>query len=352
MLNLITDRTASDVANRTEKGHYNANDLNRVTAAMEYLDAELRKVGYESGYSRLKIPRPDIPGESRLPEGYIELEYIESTGTQYIDTGFMPDSETSIDIDISILGYTKAGSGVFGSRDASGGPSFVLWVMSNNQFRSDYGDSGKTKFIAMETIGNFRIKQSQNSIEVNETTLTFDKSDFYVSYSALLFAANSSGKVANGYVIGKVRSFKIYSGEVLKRNYIPCKNSSGDVGMYDVEGNKFYGNAGTGKFTAGPEATPPSIPNPLDPYTWYPSDIPTRKQMQQYLDNVKKIRSTLLMLESTPVAPESVRFLDYEKANNIEKILIDVETAITNMLRSIDLGWALGISHIGLYGGV
>lgn len=91
---------------------------------------------------------------------------------------------------------------------------------------------------------------------------------------------------------------------------------------------------------------------PVNESEWIESDEPTRAQMEQYLENVRKIRSAFFVFSFTPEVPESVRMLDYIKANNIEKILIDVDTVIENMLRNIDLGWALGIAHIGIYGGV
>ena len=46
-LHLITDRTKADVINGTEKGSYNASDLNRVGAAMNYVADRLREVGYD-----------------------------------------------------------------------------------------------------------------------------------------------------------------------------------------------------------------------------------------------------------------------------------------------------------------
>ena len=46
VLNLITDRTASDVAAKTDKGSYNASDLNRVGAAVEYVGNRLLSCGY------------------------------------------------------------------------------------------------------------------------------------------------------------------------------------------------------------------------------------------------------------------------------------------------------------------
>lgn len=46
LLTLITDRTRADVANQTDKGFYNASDLNRVGAAVEYIAGRFAALGY------------------------------------------------------------------------------------------------------------------------------------------------------------------------------------------------------------------------------------------------------------------------------------------------------------------
>lgn len=53
-LNLITDRTTADIG-VTDKGSYNATDLNRVAEACEYLNGIFNDLGYSvDGYSPLK----------------------------------------------------------------------------------------------------------------------------------------------------------------------------------------------------------------------------------------------------------------------------------------------------------
>lgn len=47
LLSLITDRTRADVANETDKGFYNASDLNRVGAAVEYIAGRFTALGYD-----------------------------------------------------------------------------------------------------------------------------------------------------------------------------------------------------------------------------------------------------------------------------------------------------------------
>lgn len=64
---LITDRTKADVANGTEKGFYNATDLNRVGSAMAYLRDKFN----DNGYSVEIDPKTDwkvsdVPTESTM----------------------------------------------------------------------------------------------------------------------------------------------------------------------------------------------------------------------------------------------------------------------------------------------
>ena len=46
---------------------------------------------------------------SKLPSGYTELEYIESSGKQWINTGFNPKSTTRVKVSAKFLGGAKIG---------------------------------------------------------------------------------------------------------------------------------------------------------------------------------------------------------------------------------------------------
>ena len=45
---------------------------------------------------------------------------------------------------------------------------------------------------------------------------------------------------------------RIFENDVLIRDFIPCQTTDGDIGLWDDVNSVFYGNAGTGTFTAGP----------------------------------------------------------------------------------------------------
>lgn len=68
---------------------------------------------------------------------------------------------------------------------------------------------------------------------------------------------------------------------------------------------------------------------------WTVEDIPTASKMAQYLTNVTAVRDAITALDSTPPVPESMARLTYIGANNIERILLDVE----DVLGRLRLSW-------------
>lgn len=67
---------------------------------------------------------------------------------------------------------------------------------------------------------------------------------------------------------------------------------------------------------------------------WLASDAPTASQLETYRQNIVTLRSQIAVMASTPEAPASMAGLNYVKANNIEQILLDLDTLITNITKS------------------
>ena len=65
---------------------------------------------------------------------------------------------------------------------------------------------------------------------------------------------------------------------------------------------------------------------------WTVASVPTAEDLTYYLKCVSNIRNAMTQFATTPPAPTDTGALDYNEANNIEKILIDIETLINNML--------------------
>lgn len=65
---------------------------------------------------------------------------------------------------------------------------------------------------------------------------------------------------------------------------------------------------------------------------WRSDEIPTIPEMSAYLGYVSMIREALAQFPTTPNAPTDPNSLDYNVANNIEQILVDVDELITRMM--------------------
>ena len=64
---------------------------------------------------------------------------------------------------------------------------------------------------------------------------------------------------------------------------------------------------------------------------WTGSDIPTAEQLAAYLRDVAALRGAIAVMDSTPPTPDSASELTWREANDIERILLDVDELLTRM---------------------
>lgn len=187
-----------------------------------------------------------------LPSDYIQLEYIQSSGSQYINTGFKPNQDTkiSITVDFPLSGT----SWLYGGRTSAGSNSLGFLCESGSRYRFDYASSVNT--LTVKPTGKFTIDSDKNKCYINgELVLTATYTTFTSPVNMYIFNNNNNGSLSGGSS-AKLYNCSIYDNGVLIRNFIPCKNESGTVGLYDSVNNQFYQNAGSGTFIAGPEIPP------------------------------------------------------------------------------------------------
>lgn len=192
---------------------------------------------------------------ARLPDGYTELTYIQSSGTQYIDTGFKPNQDTRVVGDMQFMNNTSGNpASLFGYRQSTSAQRYEFFQY-NSLLYSPYNTSAGST-ISMTT-NKISIDKNKGTTTVNGSTLSnIAYANFQCAGNLYLFALNNNGSVANVNGNKRIYSCQIYDNGTLKRNFVPCKNPSGVVGMYDIVNNVFYQNSGTGTFTAGDEWQP------------------------------------------------------------------------------------------------
>lgn len=191
---------------------------------------------------------------ARLPSGYTELEYIESTGTQHIDTGFTPNQNSRVSILFEASEIFSDNKALYGARASTSSKAFSLWLSAENEVNPQYGNVGfSTQTVTLNYAGKIQYDQNKNVFSVNEVTKTFSSATFSSGCTLLLFSVNTGGAADDRKPSGKLYSCQIYDNGEKTRDFVPCKNQSGDIGLYDIVSKTFYENSGSGAFIAGPE---------------------------------------------------------------------------------------------------
>lgn len=332
-MNLIFDRTAEDVRTAREQrgktttplnGCYNITDLNRVEAAVKALAAELNSAGYGVEIA------PVLKGASRLPSGFTEVEWIESSGTQYIDTGVSAPEGCRVQCKMAYTSLSSTLTVVFGSHDAAS-PYYRNFLAATSSIW-ELGAYGTADFGSPAVNTEYEIDANTKSGEI---ACTINGTAYSINLSIAPSAQRSALSVylfalhyADGLFPAKMKAwwYKVYVGDSLVRDYVPCLNPAGAVGLYDLVGKQFYGNSGTGSFTAGAEVSK------AEDREWQEDDIVRQAQWTTYLSNVQTLRDAYYTLEETGALPEPEDKLEYQGANTIEKVLADIDSLLEGML--------------------
>lgn len=189
-----------------------------------------------------------------LPNGYTRLKYIQSTGTQYIDTRFKANNNTRLVIDMQMTDTSVNNQWLYGARDATKTNSFGFYWY-NDAFGVNYGTRQNSIAVPSEATDRLFIDHNKNVVSFNGATSTNTTATWSGAYNLALLAVNTTGTTGNN-VRAKLYSCQIYNNSTLIRDFVPCKNSSGVVGLYDVVNGAFYENKGSGTFVAGAELVP------------------------------------------------------------------------------------------------
>lgn len=187
---------------------------------------------------------------SGLPSGYTQLEYIESSGTQYINTRFKPNNNTRVFLAANLTSTPTGNTALFGARTAPNSKNYAMLFIPPS-FRSDYNNTYTQTWQITATTKRTYDKNKETTT-IDAISKSYTNALFQADYALYLFAINSAG-ISQWYASMQMYACQIYDNGTLVRDFVPCKNASGAVGLYDTVEGQFYANAGTGSFTAGPE---------------------------------------------------------------------------------------------------
>lgn len=191
--------------------------------------------------------------------GYKQLDYIQTTGTQYIDTDITVFDQSNFKIEY-IAAFTAVNynyNNLWSS--TSDTENYQAWVYSSGKLAYKWGSSTAV--------------QSSTTMDTSKHTYTFYKNSSAISMSVdstQVSSSTNSGTLnsplrlfrkGSSYGKAKIYEIKIYVNETLTYDLVPAKRVADNVlGLFDIKKQKFYENSGTGTFTAGSETETISVP--------------------------------------------------------------------------------------------
>ena len=232
----------------------------------------------------------------KLPIEYQEVEYIESTGTQYIDTGVKVKPNLFYDIKLKHNDF----GGMFGRYSDSSGANIISQTISN-MTAVNYGSTSsyyRYEIPIQLAFSVCKLKILDNKFYFNDALISDNINKTLPNTEETFFLFRQSSI----YGRGRIYYVKLYDNNTLIRDFVPCyRKSDSVIGLYDLVDRVFYINSGYGSFKIGP------IPG-----------ASTRKL--EYLNETKELIKTAIIDKGQTITNEDPFRSYVGKINNITPI--------------------------------
>ena len=194
-------------------------------------------------------------------QNYQVLKYLESSGTQAIDTGVKYADDTCLYTQMQVLNNNTGGHiGAIDQCSDNTNDRFHFYVENSMLYVfAAHSESSAVVNSVGDGWNQWFIDKINNRLSKNGSYAAGLASGAYGtaddSHSTIwLFGRNSNNPSYRRYATVRLSLTAIFHDDSLERQLIPCRRlSDNELGMYDLVRREFLTNIGTGSFTAGPE---------------------------------------------------------------------------------------------------
>lgn len=230
---------------------------------------EITATDVDSSKVHYLIPKGNTK-QAIIPNEYQQVEYIESTGSQYIDTRYkLTSNNLQINTKIYTANMPSVEQDIVSNQDNTNG-RFILGLYNKRVFlynkneNVSYNNAYSSVFDGSQTLEiQANISGTIKKINVNGTdfAITINDYNIYSSNNNIILFSDTNN--ANKF-IGKLYYLKLYDNNVLVRDYIPCyRKSDSVVGLYDIVNGSFYTYGGENPFLKGSDIPNPNYPQKI-----------------------------------------------------------------------------------------
>lgn len=186
-----------------------------------------------------------------LPAGCVRCEYLESTGTQYIDSEYIPNIKTRTRAEVQ---FTKNTTGIWGGYATYPATAYDIvgyYKNTDRWFMRAFcaGATNKESWTFDTEWHIFETDAANTTVAIDGDVEARIRDISYTNYkiSIFLFARNLSKTGTQLYSHSRLKSVRIWEDDVLMRDFIPTLNN-GTPCLYDTVTKKFHYNQGTDTF--------------------------------------------------------------------------------------------------------
>ena len=253
---IVSEGSVDGTANQVIYNNFKLNTTQTTYRVYIWLDSALEDLTNFDSEAYSGFIHADVTATSDMSFSsplYSQIDFIESTGTQYIDTGWTPPSNMNCEIQTKFM-YTGTGvdQTIFGIGQNGNAAGLTLngmvgtnlWQLGvNNSWASINNATCATNRLLDIDV---KVASGNSELIVNGSKITTNTQSSYSPSGSMTIFRTSTG---NYPTTGQLYTFKIYDNDVLVRDYIPVyRKSDKEIGLYDKVAGKFYENAGSEEF--------------------------------------------------------------------------------------------------------
>ena len=198
--------------------------------------------------------------QSGLPEGYTAVNYLQSSGTQWINTEYILQSSDTVELKAEYVqkgALNNTTAYLCGSDIAYDRGFNIAEDIQGRGVRDVFGSTIKysgarpevgIEFVVVSSISLLRVVVGETITEISKGAQTYTP----VNFPVYLFTTNRDKTAHSAAFIGKIYYAKITNSQgEMTLNCIPCLDADGVPCLYDLISKKALYNKGTGSFTWG-----------------------------------------------------------------------------------------------------
>lgn len=178
---------------------------------------------------------------------YTKIKYIESTGTQYIDTKYICGNDVRIETEFEYLQIDSVFRCIYGKQTKTAAEDAITVSQAVNYTVQAYWRTNLTPF-TLKKDRRYKMLQSQNALVLDGVDYGGWSSSITRSQLTMYLMARNNNGSAGNFFKGRIYGFKIYESNILAMDLIPVLDSSKVPCFYDKISNELLYNKGTGEF--------------------------------------------------------------------------------------------------------